>query len=238
MVDLLASAPGVMVTEQTVKVQKNQMNAFRVQLHGKAGDVEKELLKFFESKYKAKFSKNKGAQEAPGLMMGDVIAETVTLLVLTEEKDNLVQAFVVVDLGGKALSSSDNGAAADKMELVLLNFARTYYGDLYKDTIGDQEKNLGKAEKEFEKVVSDGEKLVKTREQKTEDIAKAEKDITDAQAKIEQLKADIEKAKNEIQELEKNIESNKTDKEKQDAAVAAEKARLEKLKAAAASVGK
>lgn len=238
MVETLSASPAIQILERDVKVQKTTFNAFSIKLHGKSGDVEKDLMKYFSSRYKAEFKKNKGNQEALGVTMADVINETVTLILLFEEKDGLVTADVVVDLGGKALDSNQNSSAADRMESLLKEFGKSHYNGLYEEVISDQERNFSKEEKNMAKAVKEGESLVKSKEQRTSDMAKAEKEIKDAMAKIEQLKADIEKAKTDVTNLEGEIEKNIKDQEAQKVVVDKEQQRLAKLKIAAEALKK
>ncbi|MDP4826781.1 MAG: hypothetical protein NWR73_03780 [Flavobacteriales bacterium] len=238
LIESLGTAPAIQIQERDVKVQKSSFNAFSLKVHGKSSDVEKDLVKYFSSRYKADFKKNKGNQEALGVTMSDVINETVTLILLFDEKDGMVTADVVVDLGGKALDSNFNSSAADRMESLLKAFAKEHYNGLYQDVISDQEKNFSKEEKNMAKAVKEGEGLVKSKEQRTEDMAKAEKEITDALAKIEQLKADIEKAKTDVSNLEGEIEKNIKDQETQKSVVEKEQQRLNKLKMAAEGLKK
>lgn len=238
LIETLGTAPAIQIQERDVKVQKSNFNAFSLKVHGKSSDVEKDLTKYFSSRYKAEFKTNKGNQEALGVSMADVINETVTLILLFDEKDGIVTADVVVDLGGKALDSNFNSAAADRMESLLKTFAKEHYNGLYENVISDQEKNFSKEEKNLAKAVKTGEGLVKSKDQRNEDMVKAEKDISDALAKIESLKAEIEKAKTDVSNLEGEIEKNKNEQETQKAVVEKEQQRLNKLKIAAEGLKK
>ncbi|WP_306641333.1 hypothetical protein [Sanyastnella coralliicola] len=228
--EAMLNRPEMKVEQRQMKWQKKSYDAHTMLIHADKGEVEKALVKFFEDKYKISFSKLKGMQAAEGVVMSDIIAETVVVAVSVEEESNGSRAQVIVDLGGSSLNGSDHPTASSNLDRLMQTFAQSFYQDAYADVIDDQQKTLDKAEKEYDKSVKEGEKLASSIEKNTGNISDAENDITKKTQEIEDLKAEIENLKSEIQQLQRDQESNAKAQETKKKAVEAQKLKVNKLR--------
>lgn len=228
-VEAMTEAPDVQTAEQSMKWKKNQHKTHTVFVYGDAKDVEKAAEKFFEDRYDADFSNEKGMNAAAGIVMSDIIAETATLAFKTEDEGEGSRLIVLVDLGGRSLGHADHPQAASSLDGVLREFAQSFYREAYAEVIDDQEKVLDDVEKEMGKLVKEGEKLVKEKEDATENIA-------DNQEKIKELEQEIKDLEQKLQDLEKEQKKNQEAQQSQQKEVEAQKLRVNKLRQVASGM--
>lgn len=222
-VEAMTEAPQVETAEQSMKWKKNQHKTHTVFLYGDAKDVEKAAEKFFEDRYDADFSNDKGMNAAAGIVMSDVIAETATLAFKTESEGEGSRLIVLVDLGGRSLGHGDHPQASSSLDRILREFAQSFYQEAYAEVIDDQEKELDDVEKELGKLVKEGEKLTKEQEDATENIA-------DNQEKMKELEQEIKDLEQKLQDLKERQNEIQKAREAQQKVVDAQKLRVNKLR--------
>lgn len=202
-VDALLDGPEMRVEQRQVSWLRNDYTAHTMFIQSDEKTVEKEFEKYVKSRYKVKFNNARGWREAPGALMADIIAETVTFAFSTEKEKNGTRLRVIVDLGGVSLNARDYPQGAANLDSFITAFAQSLYATVYADAIDEEKGVLKSAEKELKK-------LQKAEKQHQSDKKKAEKQIS-------KLEKELEKQRSAVTEAEKAMEKDAkalADKEK------------------------
>lgn len=234
-IEEMMNPPKMEVGQENIKFQKQSMTAHSIYVNADAGDTKKALEDFFVDKYKVEFEKVKGMQVAQGVVMNDIINETVTLAIDAKSEKSGSLALVIVDLGGVGMNPSDHPQGSASLERLLKDFGKSVTATQYVEVIKTQEKITSKSEKAYDKLVKAGEKIVSNSEKDAKEIADSEEAITKKEQEVIDLKAKIEQLKKDIEQLERDKAQNAKEQEQQKKAVEAEKQKLTKLRTASES---
>ncbi len=194
----LEKGPEMRVEQRQVSWIRNDYTAHTMLIHSEAKELEKEFEKFMKSRYKMKFSNARGWREVPGVVMPDIIAETVIFAFSTEKESDGARLRVIVDLGGASLNAREHPQAASNLEQVLREFARSVYASAYSDLIDEEKKQLKSEEKALGA-------LTKARKKHEKEQAQAEKAIKKLEKELEKQRKVSADAKKAIEEGAKEL---------------------------------
>lgn len=211
--DALAKGPDMNVEQRQVSWLKNDHTAHVITIVGEEKDVAKAFEGYMSKRYKLKFTKTKGWEEAAGVLLADIIAETVIFAYSTEKSSDAANLRVIVDLGGASINAREYPQAKEALDRMLADFARQFYGDIYAKAIDQEEKELKDVEKELAKLTKEREKAQKTKEKAEKslkeleaDIREAEKTINDGAQAISDKEEAVKKRKSRVDELRKGAD--------------------------------
>lgn len=211
--DALAKGPDLDVEQRQVSWLKNDHTAHVIAIVGEEKDVAKAFEGYMGKRYKLKFSRNKGWEEAAGVLLADIIAETVIFAYSTETSSGTVYLRVIMDLGGASINAREYPQAKEALDRMLADFARQFYGDIYAKAIDQEEKELKSVQKELAKLTKEREKAQKTKEKAEKsmkeleaDIREAEKTINEGAQAISDKEEAVKKRKSRVDELRKGAD--------------------------------
>lgn len=191
MIQAMTTAPDLKVEQRPVRWLRDDYNAHTIHINGDSKDVGKAFEKFVGSKYKMKFSNARGWREAPGVLLADIIAETVIFAFSVEDDKPGSRLRVIMDLGGASLDARQHPQAAGNLENLLVAFAREFYSSAYQEAIDQEKKALKKDEKAVSKLEKSVSKNEKSKQKAEKSIKKAEKELKDLQSEIAELEKEI-----------------------------------------------
>ncbi len=206
----LVEGSDLKVEQRQVTWIRNDYTAHTIVIHGESKDLEKEFEKFIKGKYKVKFSNAKGWREAPGIIMADIIAETVIFAFSIESESNGSRLRVLMDVGGASVNAREYPQASANLENLLQAFARSFYSSTYSDVIDDEKKELKSIEKDLSKLQKAKKKQEKTKQKAEKEINKLEKSLKKAKDEKAGAEKDISNGAKELQEKEKAVKERNT----------------------------
>lgn len=227
--EAMTELPELNPETRELKWKKMKHEAHTLFLYAEDKDVEKAAKKFFEDKYDADFSNEKGMNAAVGIVMSDVNSETATLAFDVESEKDGSRLCVIVDLGGRSLNHRDHPQASASLDRLLTAFGRRFYKEAYAEVVKEQEDVLDDAEKAMGKLVKEGENLADDQQDASENIEKKKKEI-------EELQQEIEELEKKIKEIEKSRQQNTEAQQAQQKVVDAQKQRVNKLRQVASGL--
>jgi valyl-tRNA synthetase len=204
-VDALLSGPDMRVEQRQVSWLRNDYTAHTMFVLSDEKTVQKEFEKFIRARYKVKFNNARGWREAPGVLMADLIAETITFAFSTEKEKNGTRLRVIMDLGGVSVNARDYPQAAANLENLLGGFARSLYASIYADAIDEEKKTVKTSEKELKKLKSAEKKHKKDKKKAEKQIAKLEKELKKQRDALKEAEDAIKKDAKELADKEKDV---------------------------------
>lgn len=206
--DALAKGPNLEIEQRQVSWLKNDHTAHIIGIVGEEKDVAKAFESYMGKRYKLKFSRNKGWDEAAGVLLADIIAETAIFAYSTETSSGTVYLRIIMDLGGASINAREYPQAKQSLDRMMADFARQLYGDIYGKAIDQEEKELKDAQKDLAKLTKEREKAQKTKEKAEKtlknleaDISEAEKTINEGAQAISDKEEAVKKRKDRVGEL-------------------------------------
>lgn len=243
MYEALEKGPNLTVQTQMVKLNKTPQPAFSIDVIGDKNDVEDAWEGYLEEQYQIKLEKKKGLYTGTGVSIPLIAPGFLALYATLTQEDTHTRLNTWVDLGGEYLDGNAPNAAG--MKTFLSEFMESYYREVYKDVLDDQNKELSSLTKNKDRLQKDAEKLQKDVSKRTGDIEDAKEDtidakqkITELNTKIEELASDVQKYESEIVALKKEQVEKQQQIEKQLVKVEAQRSKLEALRMQANKVMK
>ncbi len=204
-VDALLNGPDMRVEQRQVTWLRNDYTAHTMFILSDQKTVEKEFEKYVKSRYKVKFNNARGWREAPGVLMADIIAETVTFAFSTEKEKNGTRLRAIVDLGGVSMNARDYPQGAANLESFMAAFARSLYASVYADAIDEEKKELKSIEKDLKKLKKAEKKHKKSKKKAEKQIGKLEKELKKQRDEVKEAEDAIKKDAKELADKEKEV---------------------------------
>lgn len=203
--EALLNRPELRVEQRQVSWLRNDYTAHTMFIQSDEKTVEKEFEKFVKSRYKVKFNNARGWREAPGVLMADIIAETITFAFSTESEKNGIRLRVIVDLGGVSLNARDYPQGAANLESFMTAFAHSLYAKAYAEAIDSEKKALKSVEKDLKKLKKAEKKHKKDKKKAEKQISKLEKELKKQRDAVKEADDAIKKDAKELADKEKDV---------------------------------
>lgn len=204
-VEALLKGPDMRIEQRQVSWLRNDYTAHTMFVLSDEKTVQKEFEKFVRSSYKVKFNNARGWREAPGVLMADIIAETITFAFSTEKEKNGTRLRVIVDLGGVSLNARDYPQGAANLESFMTAFARSLYASIYADAIDEEKKALKDVEKDLKKLKKAEKKHKKSKKKAEKQISKLEKSLKKERDELKEAEDALKKDAKTLADTEKEV---------------------------------
>jgi len=214
----LSAQPEVKISEQVRPFSKGTFNALVMELPGKLEaiqNVKKEWSNYIK-KYKGKVSFNKKTNEyiSDDATIKTMSDNTVDIYckIIPKDADHF-EVVVWFNLGIVYLSSKEYSQGMAAAELIMKDFTKIVYIDLYKEKLKAAEKVLEKLESEFKQSQKEAENFEDDIRNFEAEISKIQKKIASTKESLAANKEKQAKQKSEINSQEKIVEAGKRDLE-------------------------
>ena len=195
------------VQTKTKKINKDKHTvAFVVIPHTDDKTVEKEWKRLMKD-YDAEDVKRRKEVFADNVLIPKITDNTIDIYAKAEEKNENVEFYVAVDLGGIFLDES-NEEQLNTLKSIVKKFAVSIASEAYEDILDDQKDVVEDINKEIEDLTDDKEHLKKKNEKYREKIEENDeekeelsKEMEDQTKKLKEEQKKLEKLKKEVSKI-------------------------------------
>lgn len=189
------------VTTESKKLQNDFRDAIKVSIPKvEKKTVEKEWKRLMKD-YDAEDVDRGKEIIADNVLIESITDNTIDIYAKAEEKDNKVNFFVAVDLGGDYLAEEDASFAT--MKNIVKNFAARLASEAYEEIIDDQLDVVDDINDEIEDINDDKEHLEKKNEKYREKIKENNYEIEELTEELDKQDEKLEKEQEILEQLKK-----------------------------------
>ncbi|MEA3448413.1 MAG: hypothetical protein U9Q98_08210 [Bacteroidota bacterium] len=196
-------AQKIQVKEDKKRINGSKREVLYVEIPKVEGKAVEKAWEDLMKDYDAEKVKSRKEIFADNAHITSVADQVVDVYAKIDEKNELVEFFVAVDLGG-AYMGSDHPAEQSAMKSIVQNFAQQVAKEAFEELKEEKAEMVEDIEKEIESIQKDKEHLEKKNEKYQEKIEDNLEEIEKLKKELEEQNKLLEEAQKEVKEVKKN----------------------------------